>query len=77
MIEFGTLDDVRYGTVERVSPAIRLVIADNPSKFTYRGTGTYIIGTGDVVVIDPRPLLDSHRGALASALVGGRVRAIL
>ncbi|HUF97423.1 MAG TPA: MBL fold metallo-hydrolase [Ilumatobacter sp.] len=76
-IEFGTLDDVDYGTVEQVSPSIRRVIANNPSKFTYRGTGTYIIGSGDVVVIDPGPLLDTHRDALAAALDGERVRAIL
>ena len=74
---FRTLDDVHYGRVERVSPLIRRVIADNPSKFTYRGTGTYIVGHGDVVVIDPGPRLDSHRDALAAALSGERVRAIL
>jgi glyoxylase-like metal-dependent hydrolase (beta-lactamase superfamily II) len=74
---FRTLDEVRYGNVERVSPLIRRVIAENPSKFTYRGTGTYIVGHGDVVVIDPGPRLDSHRDALAKALAGERVRAIL
>ena len=78
-MEFGTLDDVVYGAVEVVEtagPTIRRVIAENPSKFTYRGTGTYIVGRGDVAVIDPGPLLDSHRDALAAALVGERVRAI-
>jgi glyoxylase-like metal-dependent hydrolase (beta-lactamase superfamily II) len=74
---FRTLDDVHYGRVEQVSPLIRRVIAENPSKFTYRGTGTYIVGHGDVVVIDPGPRLDSHRDALATALSGERVRAIL
>jgi len=74
---FRTLDDVHYGRVKQVSPLIRRVIAENPSKFTYRGTGTYILGHGDVVVIDPGPGLDSHRDALAAALAGGRVRAIL
>src|SRR5262245_25376679 len=74
---FRTLDAVEYGRVEQVSPLIRRVIAENPSKFTYRGTGTYIVGHGDVVVIDPGPQLDSHRDALASALAGERVRAIL
>lgn len=71
------LDDVRYGVVEQVSPLIRRVIANNPSKYSYRGTGTYIIGRGDVVVIDPGPALDEHRDALAAALDGERVRAIL
>jgi glyoxylase-like metal-dependent hydrolase (beta-lactamase superfamily II) len=75
--EFHTLDQVEYGVVEQVSPRVRRVIANNPSKFTYRGTGTYLVGHGDVVVIDPGPRLDSHRDALATALDGARVRAIL
>jgi glyoxylase-like metal-dependent hydrolase (beta-lactamase superfamily II) len=74
---FRSLDAVAYGAVEQVSPNIRRVIAENPSKFTYRGTGTYIVGDGEVVVIDPGPQLDSHRDALASALNGERVVAIL
>ncbi len=75
--EFRTLDDVEYGVVEQVSPLVRRVIANNPSKFTYRGTGTFLVGRGDVVVIDPGPTLDSHRDALAVALTQERVRAIL
>ena len=74
---FLPLDDVVYGEAEPVSPLIRRVIAENPSKFTYRGTGTYIVGHGDVVVIDPGPRLDSHRDALVAALAGERVAAIL
>jgi glyoxylase-like metal-dependent hydrolase (beta-lactamase superfamily II) len=74
---FLTLDDVEYGRADRVAPSIRRVIANNPSKFTYRGTGTYVVGDGDVVVIDPGPELDSHRTALGRALAGERVRAIL
>ena len=73
---FRQLDDVVYGRVDQVTPLIRRVIAENPSKFTYRGTGTYIVGHGDVAVIDPGPELDSHRDALAAALRGERVRAI-
>ena len=77
--EFATLDEGRfeYGRVDVVSPSIRRVIAENPSKFTYRGTGTYIVGRGDVVVIDPGPELDSHRTALERALRGETVRGIL
>ena len=74
---FETLDDVEYGRVDQVADGIRRVIAENPSKFTYRGTGTYIVGHGDVVVVDPGPVLDSHRDALAAALAGERVRGIL
>jgi glyoxylase-like metal-dependent hydrolase (beta-lactamase superfamily II) len=71
------LDEPRYGEAVQVSPLIRRVIAENPGKFTYRGTGTYIVGSGDVVVIDPGPRLDAHREALRRALEGHTVRAIL
>lgn len=62
------IDDVPYCESVKVSPLVRRVIASNPSKFTYRGTGTYILGSHDVVVIDPGPRIDSHRDALARAL---------
>lgn len=75
-------DSFIYGASQPVSPLVRRVIAENPSKFTYHGTGTYIVGgdehgVGDVVVIDPGPALDSHRDALAAALTGCTVQAIL
>lgn len=62
------IDDVPYNEPIQVSPLVRRVIASNPSKFTYRGTGTYIIGTKDVVVIDPGPRIDTHRDALSRTL---------
>lgn len=74
--EFRPLDDVVYGRVDQVAPTIRRVIAENPSKFTHRGTGTYIVGDREVAVIDPGPLIDSHRDALAAALQGEQVTAI-
>lgn len=78
-IDFVTLDpdEFEYGGVVEVAPNVRRVIAKNPSKFTYHGTGTYIVGHGDVAVIDPGPRLDSHRDALSAALTGERVRSIL
>ena len=83
-VEFLTLDreSFTYGVAQPVVPLVRRVIAENPSKFTYFGTGTYIVGgdvngRGDVVVIDPGPRLDAHRDALAAALEGCSVRAIL
>lgn len=78
-MQFLTLapDSFRYGVAEPVLPSVRRVMAENPSKFTYHGTGTYIVGVGDVAVIDPGPRLDAHRDALAAALEGSTVRAIL
>ncbi len=83
-MQFLTLDreSFTYGASEPIAPMIRRVIAENPSKFTFHGTGTYIVGgdstgRGDVAVIDPGPRLDSHRDALAAALDGCTVRSIL
>jgi glyoxylase-like metal-dependent hydrolase (beta-lactamase superfamily II) len=76
-IPFVTLDEPRYGVALPVAPMVRRVIANNPSKYTYFGTGTYIVGDDDVAVIDPGPVLDEHRDALAAALQSCRVRAIL
>lgn len=80
-IPFVRLDDPHYTEVVQVAPLVRRVIARNPSKFTYHGTGTYLIGGSDpgdrIVVIDPGPRLDEHRQALAAALAGQQVAAIL
>ena len=77
-VPFVTLVDPRYGDAVQVAPLVRRVVANNPSKFTYLGTGTYLVGEGDhVAVIDPGPIHDGHRDALAAALVGQRVSAIL
>jgi glyoxylase-like metal-dependent hydrolase (beta-lactamase superfamily II) len=71
------LDALVYGVVDRLSPLIARVVAENPSKFTYKGTGTYIIGRDEVVVVDPGPNLESHRDALERALEGRPVRGIV
>jgi glyoxylase-like metal-dependent hydrolase (beta-lactamase superfamily II) len=62
-----------YGEVDQVSPLIRRVICENPGPFTFLGTGVYIIGKGEVAVIDPGPPIDTHFEALKRALAGERV----
>ncbi len=42
----------QYGVAETISPLIRRVVAANPSPFTFKGTGTYIVGRGQVAIID-------------------------
>jgi glyoxylase-like metal-dependent hydrolase (beta-lactamase superfamily II) len=62
-----------YGKLEPIGPALRRIVARNPSPFTFKGTGTYVIGSGDVAVIDPGPDLDEHVAALLAGLAGERV----
>ena len=69
--------EFEYGKVQQVSPLIRRVIANNPGPFTFTGTGVYIIGHGDVCVIDPGPDLPDHFEALKLALAGERVSHVL
>ena len=57
-----------YGSVAQLAPGIRRVIANNPSPFTFHGTGTYILGSGQVAVIDPGPNDGDHIDAILDAL---------
>ncbi|HSZ50801.1 MAG TPA: MBL fold metallo-hydrolase [Caulobacteraceae bacterium] len=69
--------DLEYGRCDAVSPLIRRVTANNPSPFTFRGTGTYIVGRGAVAVIDPGPDMPEHLDAILAAVEGERVTHIL
>ena len=62
-----------YGEVAQVSPLIRRVIAHNPSVFTFHGTGTYIVGRGNVAIIDAGPDLAEHVDAVLAAVRGETV----
>lgn len=69
--------DFTHGVADLVAPGVRRVIANNPGPFTYTGSGTYIIGEGEVAVIDPGPDDNQHLDALMRALDGERVTHIL
>ncbi len=60
--------DFEYGKIQQVTPLIRRIVAQNPGPFTYLGTGVYIVGHGEVAVIDPGPDLPEHFAALKAAL---------
>ncbi|HEY2050176.1 MAG TPA: MBL fold metallo-hydrolase [Caulobacteraceae bacterium] len=77
MIPYVREIDIEYGRCDMVSPLIRRVTANNPSPFTYRGTGTYIVGHGKVAVIDPGPDIAEHLEAILSAVRGETVTHIL
>jgi glyoxylase-like metal-dependent hydrolase (beta-lactamase superfamily II) len=67
----------QYGRLEPVAPGVRRIVARNPSPFTFRGTGTYVIGSGEVAVIDPGPDLAEHIDALLTGLSSEHVTHIL
>jgi glyoxylase-like metal-dependent hydrolase (beta-lactamase superfamily II) len=52
-------------------PEVRLVRAANTGPLTGTGTNTWIVGRGDVAVIDPGPADDAHLSAIMAALAPG------
>jgi glyoxylase-like metal-dependent hydrolase (beta-lactamase superfamily II) len=69
--------EFEYGKVDELGLRIRRVIARNPSAFTFHGTGTYILGRGQVAIVDPGPDLAEHVDALLDAVRGETVSHIL
>jgi len=57
--------------MERLEPGLRLLRAPNPSPMTAEGTNTWLVGDGDVVVIDPGPAIPAHLAAILGALQPG------
>src|SRR5215813_7236316 len=66
-----------YGTLEPVAPGVRRIVANNPGPFTFKGTGTYVVGEGEVAVIDPGPDLAEHVAAMLASLADEQVTHIL
>ncbi len=65
--------DPAYGQLVSLSHHVRRLTANNPSPFSGWGTNVYIIGKGDVNVVDPGPDTDDHFDTLICALKGERV----
>ena len=70
---FNTEFSCEYGVVESLTPMVRRIVAPNPGPFTFKGTGTYIIGHGNVAVIDPGPELPEHVEAILLGLDGEQI----
>jgi len=70
-------DSAAYGQLAARSPLVRRLLACNPSPFTYTGTGTFVIGYGQVAVIDPGPADFPHVKSLIEGLAGETVTHIL
>ena len=55
-----TTYDLFPGVAKRLDRYVRRIIAPNPGVMTGPGTNTYLVGEGDVAVIDPGPAVSSH-----------------
>lgn len=72
-IPFDRSFDLVPGTAKEVAPGVRALCAGNASPFTFKGTVTYIVGRGQVAIIDPGPDDQAHIQALLGAVRGETV----
>jgi glyoxylase-like metal-dependent hydrolase (beta-lactamase superfamily II) len=72
-IQFDRKFDLAPGVAEECAPNVRRVLANNPSPFTFKGTVSYIVGRGQVAIIDPGPNDPAHIAALLDAVRGETV----
>jgi glyoxylase-like metal-dependent hydrolase (beta-lactamase superfamily II) len=72
-VPFDKSFDLVPGQPKQVAPGVRALVANNPGPFTYKGTVSYIIGSGKVAILDPGPDDDAHIGALLDAVRGETV----
>ena len=78
MNNFNSIDfSFEYGACDQVTPLVRRVIANNPGPFTYTGTGTYIVGSKELAIIDPGPLDDNHLEAILTATKNEKITHIM
>jgi glyoxylase-like metal-dependent hydrolase (beta-lactamase superfamily II) len=68
VLPFSRETDIAPGVLQQIAPGLRRILADNPGQLTYKGTNSYIIGTGEVALVDPGPGDEGHRNALLAAL---------
>jgi len=76
-VPFNRVFALKPGVVDEVSPGVRRILCDNPSPFTFTGTVSYIIGRGNVAIVDPGPDDEAHAAALLDAVRGETVTHIL
>jgi len=76
-LSFNTTFDAATGHPVGVAPGLVRVTAPNAGPYTFKGTNSFIVGTGRVAVIDPGPDDDAHLEALRSAIAGRPVEAII
>ncbi|MET0193261.1 MAG: MBL fold metallo-hydrolase [Hyphomicrobiaceae bacterium] len=78
VLPFKTTMQFAYGEPRELAPGVVRIVANNPSPFTFKGTNTYIVGTGDdLALIDPGPADPVHLEAILKTIGKRRLTHIL
>ena len=76
-ISFDTLHSPVIGSEERLEEGLSVITAPNASPMTFTGTRTYLLGSDNVIIIDPGPDIDSHFSTVMNFLAGKNLTHIL
>jgi glyoxylase-like metal-dependent hydrolase (beta-lactamase superfamily II) len=66
-----------YGEPRELAPGVQRIVANNPTPFTFKGTNTYLVGTGSLALIDPGPEDPNHLAAILKAAAGRPITHVL
>ncbi len=78
MVDRGVGPTPQAGTVHQLAPGLVRITAPNPGLMTGPGTNTYVVGEGDLAVVDPGPESREHgERIVATAAPLGQIRWIL
>ena len=76
VLPFAREFEFDYGVASEVAPGVRRIVANNPGPFTFKGTNSYLVGSGEVALIDPGPDDAAHRQAVLDAVTRNGERII-
>lgn len=76
-LEFDRNFDAVPGILTEIAPGVRRLLCGNAGPYTFTGTSTFVVGRGQVAVIDPGPDDSGHLAALLRGLAGETVTHIL
>ena len=76
-ISFDTNHKPVIGETEHLENDLVVITADNASPMTFTGTRTYILGTENLIVIDPGPDSEAHLSSLMKYIGKRKVTDIL
>ncbi len=76
-ISFDTNHNPKIGEAEQLEYDLVVITADNASPMTFTGTRTYVLGTDNLIVIDPGPDSAAHLSSIMKYIGKRKVTDIL
>lgn len=76
-LDFKTTMAFEYGVAAGMAPGVVRLVARNPSKFTFKGTNTYLVGSTSLAVIDPGPEDAAHVDDILATANGRPITSIV